>query len=181
MPIPLVLTFLGRDKPGLVNAISEKIAAHGGTWLESRLAHLAGEFAGIVLVGAPEANIAALTAALRDVEANGLRVTVERSEPAPADADYTNYTSLNLALFGNERPGIVRDVTQSLTGLGVNIEEFSSSLESAPFTGLEMFRAQARLLVPSGVSRAEVQKTLERLAAEIMVDLSVSDAPSRNK
>jgi glycine cleavage system regulatory protein len=178
MPSPLVLTFLGRDRPGLVNAISEKIADHGGTWLESRLAHLAGEFAGIVLVGAPEKNIAELTAALGDLEAGGLQVTVKRSESAPAE---TNTTSLDLALFGNERPGIVRDVTQALTALGVNIEEFSSSLESAPFTGLEMFRANARLRVPSGVSSADVQKTLERLAAEIMVDLSVSDAPSPSK
>jgi glycine cleavage system regulatory protein len=176
MATPLVLTFVGRDKPGLVNAISEKIAAHGGTWLESRLSHLAGEFAGIVLVGAPEPNIAALTAALRDLEASGLRVTVDRSESVPTG---TNYTSLTLALFGNERPGIVRDLTQALTGLGVNIEEFSSSLESAPFTGLEMFRANARLRIPSGVSGADVQKTLEELAAEIMVDLTVSEAPSQ--
>ncbi len=178
MPTQLVLTFLGRDKPGLVNAISEKIAAHGGTWLESRLAHLAGEFAGIVLVGAPEPNIAELTASLGDLEASGLQVSVKRSESAAAE---TNYTSLTLALFGNERPGIVRDVTQALTGLGVNIEEFSSSLESAPFTGLGMFRANARLRVPSSVSSADVQKTLEKLAAEIMVDLTVSDAPSQSK
>jgi glycine cleavage system regulatory protein len=175
MATPLVLTFVGRDKPGLVNAISEKIAAHGGTWLESRLAHLAGEFAGIVLVGAPEANIAALAAALSDLEASGLRVTLAHSEPASRE---TRYAPLTLALFGNERPGIVRDVTQALAGLGVNIEEFSSSLESAPFTGLEMFRAHARLRVPSGVSSADVQATLEKLAAEIMVDLSVSDGPS---
>jgi len=176
MPTSLVLTFIGSDRPGLVNAISQKVAAHGGTWLESRLAHLAGEFAGIVLVGAPEENIAALTAALRDLEASGLRVAVARSAPAPAEA---GYTSLTLALFGNERPGIVRDVTQALTGLGVNIEEFSSSLESAPFTGLEMFRAEARLRVPSGVSSSDVQRTLEKLAAEIMVDLSVGEAPSK--
>ncbi len=178
MPTPLVLTFLGRDRPGLVNAISEKIADHGGTWLESRLAHLAGEFAGIVLVGAPEKNIAELTASLGGLEASGLQVTVKRSESAPTDA---SHTSLDLTLFGNERPGIVRDVTQALTALGVNIEEFSSNLESAPFTGLEMFRAQARLRVPSGVASADVQKTLEKLAAEIMVDLSVSDARSPPK
>ena len=72
----------------------------------------------------------------------------------------------------------MRDVTQALTGLGVNIEEFSSRLESAPFTGLEMFRAEARLRVPAGVSSADVQRTLEKLAAEIMVDLSVGEAPS---
>src|SRR5580692_7243772 len=58
MTTPVVITFIGRDRPGLVNAISEKVAAFDGTWLESRLAHLAGEFAGIVLVRVPEPNIA---------------------------------------------------------------------------------------------------------------------------
>ena len=45
--IPLVLTFVGDDRPGLVNAIAEAIAASGATWLESRSAELAGKFAGI--------------------------------------------------------------------------------------------------------------------------------------
>ena len=53
--VPLVLTFVGDDRPGLVNAVSEKIAACGATWLESRSARLAGKFAGILLVSVPEA------------------------------------------------------------------------------------------------------------------------------
>ena len=48
--IPLVLTYVGDDRPGLVSAVSEKIAAFGGTWLESRSARLAGKFAGILRV-----------------------------------------------------------------------------------------------------------------------------------
>ena len=50
MTTSLVLTFMGRDKPGLANAISETIAAAGGSWMDSRLARLADKFAGIVLV-----------------------------------------------------------------------------------------------------------------------------------
>ena len=77
MTTSLVLTFIGHDKPGLVNTLSETIAAAGGSWLESRLAHLAGEFAGIVLVSVPEPNAARLTTALRSLEEAGLRITVE--------------------------------------------------------------------------------------------------------
>src|SRR5208337_5257294 len=70
--VPLVLTFVGDDRPGLVNAMSEKIAACGATWLESRSARLAGKFAGILLVGVPEANVAALEKALGDLKPAGL-------------------------------------------------------------------------------------------------------------
>lgn len=172
MTTPLVLTFIGRDRPGLVNAISQRVVAAGGTWLESRLAHLAGEFAGILLVGVPEENVAGFSAALSDLEATGLRVTVERSAAA---GERKNERIAELNLVGHERPGIVRDVTQALTQLGVNIEEFTSGVEAAPFTGTEMFRATARLRVPDELASDHLRKTLERLAGEIMVDLAVSE------
>ena len=173
MTTPIVLTFIGHDRPGLVNAISEKVAASGGTWLESRLAHLAGEFAGIVLVSVPDANIADLTAALRDLETAGLRIAVERSSEAKTDRGRKTF---KLELVGHERPGIVREVTQALTQFGVNIEEFSSSIEGAPFSGAEMFRATARLGVPDDLASDDLRKTLERLAQEIMVDLAVIES-----
>ncbi len=177
MSTPLVVTFVGPDRPGLVNTISDKIAAHGGAWLESRLAHLAGEFAGIVLVSAPEAGAEALTAALRDLESADLRVTVA---PGLADAAPPREI-LRLDLVGLDRPGIVRDVTQTLTGLGVNIEEFESGIESAPFSGEPMFRVAARLGAPEGLARADLSKALERLAGELMVDISVHDAKAPAK
>ena len=68
----------------------------------------------------------------------------------------------------------MRDVTQALSQLGVNIEEFSSFIESAPFTGETMFRATARLYVPESITTTAVQKALEQLADEIMVDLTTS-------
>jgi glycine cleavage system regulatory protein len=171
MTTPLVLTFIGRDRPGLVNAISNKVAAADGAWLESRLVRLAGEFAGVLLVGVPEANVENFALALRDLETSGLRVTVERS----VQGEPTGQRIVELNLVGNERPGIVRDVTQALTMLGVNIEEFTSGVEAAPFTGTEMFRASARLRIPDALASEELRKTLERLAAEMMVDLSVSE------
>ena len=171
MATPIVVTFVGHDRPGLVNAISDKVAASGGSWLESRLARLAGEFAGIVLVSVPDSNIAGLTAALHELEAAGLRVAVQRSSRAETP---TSHKTVELELIGIDRPGIVRDVTQALTQLAINIEEFSSSVEAAPFSGAEMFRAAARLRVPENLANDDLRKTLERLAGEIMVDLTVT-------
>ncbi|GLR67183.1 glycine cleavage system protein R [Acidocella aquatica] len=172
MTTSLVLTFVSHDKPGLVSAISEKIADAEGSWLESRLARLAGEFAGIVLISVPDANAPGLTAALHSLEEAGLRITVERTTSAPPEI---SYRTLDLELLGQDRPGIVRDVTHALGQLGANIEEFSSGIESAPFTGETMFRAAARLRVPGSVTTEDVQKILERLAEEMMVDLTSSE------
>jgi glycine cleavage system regulatory protein len=176
MTTPLVMTFIGRDRPGLVNAISGLVAAHGGAWLESRLARLAGEFAGIARVDVPDEGVAALTAALRELETAGLRVTVERGVAAAPDAPRK---ILLLDLLGLDRSGIVRDVTETLTRLGVNIEEFESGLESAPFTGAPMFRASARLHAPEGLAIEDLRKALERLAGELMADIAVSEAEEK--
>jgi len=171
MTTSLVLTFVGDDRPGLVNAISEKVVDFGGTWLESRSVRLAGKFAGVVLVRVPDENLIPLESALAKLAPSGLRVSLERG----AAAAEKPARLVTLEIVGNERPGIVRDVTQALTHLGVNIEEFMSGLEGEPFTGVEMFRATARLGVPDGLKLDELRKALERLAAEIMVDLAVDD------
>ena len=76
--IPLVLTFVGDDRPGLVNAISEKVVDFGGTWLESRSVRLGGKFAGVVLVNVPDESLIPLESALAKLAPSGLRVSVER-------------------------------------------------------------------------------------------------------
>jgi glycine cleavage system regulatory protein len=166
----LVLTFVGDDRPGLVSEISQAVAAHGGTWLESRSVRLAGKFAGVVLVSVPDESLIPLESALAKLAPSGLRVSVERGAAAETER---SHRAVKLDVVGNERPGIVRDVAQALTRLGVNIEEFASGLEGEPFTGVQMFHATARLGVPEGLELDDLRKALERLAGEIMVDLAV--------
>ena len=168
--ISLVMTFVGDDRPGLVNAISEKVVEFGGTWLESRSVRLAGKFAGVVLVRVPDKNLIPLESALAKLAPSGLRVSVERGGAAETEKPSR---PVALEIVGKERLGIVRDVTQTLTRLGVNIEEFASGVEAEPFTGAEMFRAHARLSVPDGLKLDDLRKALEKLAGEIMVDLAV--------
>src|SRR4051794_8810286 len=101
---PLTLTLIARDRPGLVGALSERVAAAGGNWLESRMARLAGQFAGILLVEVPDASVDDLLASLRGLEADGLHVTAERgaSEELPMAR-----RAVILELVGHDHPGIV--------------------------------------------------------------------------
>ena len=77
----LVMTLIGDDRPGIVRSIADQVAADGGNWQESRMAHLAGKFAGIVLVAVHEPQTERLVAALRSLDTQGLRVLVEPSAP----------------------------------------------------------------------------------------------------
>jgi len=173
MRTSLVLTVIGNDRPGLVSALSDTIAAFEGNWTETRMATLAGKFAGILLVTAPQARSEALIAALHKLESRGLQVVVERSAEAVSAAPAR---VLVLELIGQDRPGIVRDISRVLAERGINIEEMESVCLSGSFSGEALFKAQARLDVPREIATAELRTVLEALANELMVDISLDEA-----
>jgi glycine cleavage system regulatory protein len=166
----VILTVVGSDRPGLTKALADAVHAAGGNWLESHLARLGGRYVGSVLVDLPEGAMPALEAAARRIDAEGLSVTVLPAVEQPSP----DGTTLRLELVGQDRPGIVREVATVLAGLGVNIEDFDTSIEPGAQSGLPLFRATARLLVPSGTSTEAVGAALEAISGEIMVDFTVS-------
>src|ERR1700712_3797180 len=101
----LILTVVGPDRPGLVRALAGAVAARGGSWLESRMARLAGQFAGIVLVEAPDTLAPDCCAR----GGKGLRIPVQ---PATSGTPVPSASPrLALEVVGNDRPGIVRDIS----------------------------------------------------------------------
>jgi glycine cleavage system regulatory protein len=169
----LVLTVLGDDRPGLVESVAHVIATHEGNWLESRMARLAGKFAGILRASVPDTHAAALTMALQKLEAQGLRLLIEWS---PSDEAAQNYRQFTLDLMGNDRVGIIHDISHALAQRGINIDALDTAYISAPMTGEMLFKATAQLSVPLHVMIAELQESLERLAHDLMVDITLADA-----
>ncbi|MEE4377209.1 MAG: ACT domain-containing protein [Candidatus Competibacteraceae bacterium] len=173
MSTSLVLTLIGDDRPGLVDAVSTAIVEQGGNWLESRMARLAGKFTGILRADVPDANAEALIAALRKLDSEGLRIVVEKSAASGAPS---GYRVLSLNLVGQDHPGIVHDVSHALASSGINIEELSTECTSASWSGETLFHASARLHVPQELSVDELREVLEELANELMVDITLDDA-----
>lgn len=171
----LILTVIGSDRPGLVESIAAVVAAHGGNWLESRLARLGGQFAGIVRVEIPSEREAALREALRAGAARGLSVAVAAADPAGVvrAASDSGWVRARLELVGQDRPGIVRQVTAVLAAHGANVEDFSSGTESAPMSGDRLFRAHAVVALPPRSDHAALRRALEEIAEDLMVDVDL--------
>jgi glycine cleavage system regulatory protein len=163
----LILTVIGPDRPGLVRTLAHSVAAHGGSWLESRMARLGGQFAGIVLVEAPDS----LLADLRALESEGLRIVVQTGTAGEVSAVAPAGERLALEVVGNDRPGIVRDVARVLAEHGVNIEELTTGVVSGSFSGETLFRATAFVRAPDAASVAAIRAGLEFLGNEMMVDI----------
>ena len=166
----VILTLVGTDRPGLVSQISDQLAAHGGSWTESRLAHLAGQFTGIVVADVPSGAVDVLRQALSALGDADLSVVLHRPTPAPPVQD----APLVLTLVCQDRPGIIRDITRVLAAAQVNIEELTTDVLSGSFSGEAMFRAEARLRLPAGGDAQFLRRELEKLGNELMVDIELT-------
>ena len=175
MTISLVITAIGPDKPGIVEAIADAGRSFGANWAGSRMANLAGQFAGIVHFEVAEAQVAALEEGLRALESRGLRIAIARGHgAAPKQAARI----VHMDLVGHDRPGIVHELSESLASHGVSIEELHTQVVSAAMAGGSLFKVRARLAVPASLPDQELKRALESLANEMMVDLDLADAGS---
>jgi glycine cleavage system regulatory protein len=123
-----------------------------------------------VLVELDAAAVEDLRSAVSRVDAQGLEVRIAPSVEDTATAGET----FDFGLVGQDRPGIVRQVTAVLTGLDANIETFRTWITEGPETGAPLFNVEARLRLPPGLNARKVQAALEDISAEIMVDISLS-------
>ncbi|TDN92041.1 ACT domain-containing protein [Microbacterium sp. BK668] len=167
----LVLTVVGDDRAGLVAAVAEVIDSHGGNWENSQLAELSGAFAGIIEVSVAPHRADALRDALAQVE--GL-LTVA----VPGHEDTTDASPERLFTFevlGNDRPGIVRELSATLSANGVSIERMNSQTRDAAMAGGRLFEATISAAVPASVDVDALVEELERLAHELQVDVTRRD------
>jgi len=156
-----------------VQLIATRVADHGGNWLESRMCHLGGQFAGILRAEVPAARVDELVKALQTLESAGLNVTIH-TESGAAPSAIGSVAALELV--GQDRPGILRLVAGVLAAHGVNVEELASERVSAPMGGGTLFKARATVLVPPGTSLGALRGDLERIASDLMVDLNLRPA-----
>lgn len=173
----LVLTILGADRPGLVQSIAQTVADHDANWLESRMAHLAGQFAGILRVEVDEAQSQALAAAIKELgdSSDGLGVeALVRPDSTPKALADTPL--LVLDVMGADRPGIVREISRVLVAQGVNVEELSTESIVAANTGQPVFHAKAKLRLPPHGELASLRDVLEAVAADLVVDITLAAA-----
>jgi glycine cleavage system regulatory protein len=164
-----VLTVIGADRTGLVEALAREIAAVGGNWEESRLVRLAGQFAGVLLVTIDTARTDELVNGVRKLGATGLQVSVHPTKSAAPPAESVRF---RLDVTANDRPGIIRDVSQVLAERGLNVEELESEVASAPMSGDRMFAARLVVRAASRAQLDDVRKGLESLGGELMVDVA---------
>lgn len=167
MNVSVVMTVLAPDRTGIVKRISETIANNGGNWLESRMARLAGQFAGILRIECEEGGIDKLVDALEALSSEGISVQVQRESLDEGP----KRVILTLDVVGNDRPGIVKALSAAIADAGANVEELHTALESAPMSGHPLFHAKGVVSLPDNVSPGALVESIESLGEDLAVSV----------
>jgi len=165
----LVVTVLGQDRTGLVDAMASRVARLGGNWVESKLTRLAGCFAGVVRIDIEDDQIDALRRSLDTMADEGLTVQVGLAD----EPDAVDGVRLRLEFVGHDRPGIVREVAHALAERGVNVDDLTTGVTSAPMTGEPMFTALVDARPSPGADIATLAGEIERVAEACELDVEV--------
>ena len=168
----IVLTVVSDDHPGIVESLSDILARHSGNWAESSMLSLAGKFAGILLAEVPEGEVDGFVAALDELGSQGIKVVAQRSDAQPASQGAREIT---LEFVGQDRPGIVHEISEVLARHTVNVLELETTVQSASMSGESLFLAHARIFIPAEVDMAVLRDELESIANELMVDINLED------
>jgi glycine cleavage system transcriptional repressor len=162
-----VLSLTGRDRPGIVAALTRVLLDHGLNIEDAEMAILRGRFAVMLVLGAPDgldepslrdglerarADVGLETVSLTEVELLG----AERAEPTHA-----------ISVYGADHPGIVHGVAEVLAQNGVNIVDLSTRVVGALYVML------LEVSLPASLDEAGLQEMLDRVAREQGVDVSV--------
>ena len=175
----LVISAIGPDRPGIVDAVSDCAALHGCNLDESRMAVLGGEFAIIVLFTGQEKNILALRKALPAL-GKKLKLSISArptsANPPVRKKDYLPYA---LKVNGMDQQGLVHSVTHVLAEKKINIQSLTTGSANAPVSGTPLFNLVASLEVPVSVSIAGLRQDLDTACNTLNIDYDLEQATAR--
>ncbi|MFT4810345.1 MAG: glycine cleavage system regulatory protein [Arenicella sp.] len=164
---PIIFTLVGSDKPGLISDLAKTVYDMGGNWLGSNFSHMAGHFAGFVEVDLPLEKHQALIERLSehpDLKIHLLPGITQHLE---------EQQGVQIDIMGNDKTGIVQELTQILSQFNLNIVKFDSFLESAPNWGGVLFKAKATITVAADFDLETLRERLESVANDLMVDIEI--------
>jgi glycine cleavage system transcriptional repressor len=159
---------IGRDRPGIVAAITAGLLEVNGNVEDSRMTNLGGHFAVMLLVATPEADREAVEAALAGARSN---LDLEALTVSEVDVSSASTSPSHvITVYGADHPGIVHAVTSGLAELGVNITDLQTQLGGPPASPLYVMTLEVEL---GEESPEKVAERLEEIAAETSVEVRI--------
>ena len=173
----LVLTALGRDRPGVLEEVTRLIVRSQGNIEASRLQRLGGDFALLMFVTAPEDRIEGLRASLDELHFVKFDVLTRLSEASEVQEEAASTCAITV--IGADHLGIIHEITRYLADQGINVDTMSTEVTAAPMSGTPLFSMSAVVRVPARLAVDDLREALEFIGDELSVDTQVFEEEAR--
>lgn len=173
-----IVTALGKDRPGIVAAVTELLYRMKCNLEDSAMTRLGGEFA-IMLVfsGSSRLNQLILSEAFGPLSRRlGLSVSVKRLPPDEAARPAKRGPRYLISVYGADRPGIVFGVSQALARIHVNITDVHTHRAPGGRGGKALYLLLLEVEVPRRVKAVALERTLRQLGKRLGVEVSLRQA-----
>jgi glycine cleavage system transcriptional repressor len=172
----LVLSALGKDRPGIVNLLSRAIFDAGCNIEDSRMTVLGGEFSLMLLVSGAWNEIAKLEAQIKPSAVKlDLTLLCKQTEPRAVKATMVPYV---VDVVSMDHPGIVHDIAEFFSTRQINIEDLNTWTYAAAHTGTPMFSLNMTISIPADTHIGQLREEFMRFCDALNLDGTLE--PSRN-
>ena len=151
----LVISALGKDRPGIVNQLSKAIYELDCNVSDSRMTVLGGEFAILLMVEGPWNLLAKLEDQVPELQ-DRLHLTIisRRTEERAGNANLLPY---GVDVVSLDHPGIVYSLASFFSDKNINIEDMTTSSYAAAHTGTPMFSVRMNIGIPADIHIAALR------------------------
>lgn len=175
----VILTAIGKDRPGIVASVSKVLFETGCNIEDSSMTILRNDFAMILMVGLPKdketkflnkklepvRKKTGLSIVLRDLQTNEIK--------AATPASGLPYM---ISVYGTDKPGIVYRISQFLAAKKINITDVETKI--VPSQNNEIYVMFLEASIPSSVNTDDFSAALNRIAAELHIDITAKPIES---
>lgn len=170
----LALTAIGRDRPGIVAAVSRALLAHRANVEDSQMTILRGHFTMMLVVSVPEeADVGTLRDDLDDVRAELELEAVVLSPLEDVDPASEPVPTHIVTLYGADHPGIVHAATSALAERGVDITDLTTKLAGEGGDAPPLYALMMEIAPPPSVTASELEAALKQVGEEQGVEVSL--------
>jgi glycine cleavage system transcriptional repressor len=170
------LSAIGRDRPGIVADLAELVYDCRCNLEDSSMTILGSEFAVLLLLTGEGADVEPrLSTESKRLEwEKRLTVFIRplEGEPIPYSVGH-EASPYELQATGVDKAGLVARVARCLAGHGITIRQMFTQSRPEPGTGTPIYTMAIRLDVPREVSEADLRADLDRVAAELNIDVAL--------
>ena len=164
----LVISAIGADRPGIVNALSMTILDNGCNIVDSRMTVLGGEFAILIMISGSWDKIAKLEGSMPALEKKlGLTIISKRTEARKSADKMLPYM---VEVISMDHEGIVYNVAEFFSSRDINIEDLTTSSYSAAHTGTPMFNMNMVISIPADVAIGDLREQFTEFSDALNLD-----------